>query len=153
MRAILPRKASTNTSQSELSFRRIGISCAAGYCLTQLSPQPTEPLLWTFPTLYISNKNLLCLICLTSKYFPQRIPPSKGARVMFRNTQSLLWTFPKLHISNKTLIYLICLTKKYFSQRIPPSKGARGDVKNFSILNPCYQRVKQSIKKNIKKRL
>ena len=111
-RAQLSRHASNPTSQSELSFRRIGISCAAGFCLTQLSPQPTEPLLWTFLTLYISNKTLLCLICLTNKYFPQRIPPLKGARGMFRNTQSLLWTSLILYISNKSLLCLICLKRK-----------------------------------------
>ena len=45
-----------------------------------------------------------------------------------------------------------------FNKQIPhrkhsPFEGGQGDVKNFSVLNPCYQRVKKNIKKKNKKRL
>ena len=45
-----------------------------------------------------------------------------------------------------------------FNKQIPhrkhsPFEGGKGDVKNFPILNPCYQRVKKSNKKKTKKRI
>ena len=43
--------------------------------------------------------------------------------------------------------------KPMSNKKHSPFEGGQGDVKNFSVLNPCYQRVKKNIKKKNKKRL
>ena len=45
------------------------------------------------------------------------------------------------------------LNKQTHNKKHSSFEGGLGGVKNFSILNPCYQRVKKNIKKNTKKRL
>ena len=44
------------------------------------------------------------------------------------------------------------LNKQIYNKRRSHFEGGQGDVKNFLILNPCYQRVKKNTQKKSKKR-
>ena len=50
---------------------------------------------------------------------------------------------------NTSMSYMF--NKQMYNRRCSPFEGGQGDVKNFPILNPCYQRVKKNMKKRQKK--
>ena len=45
------------------------------------------------------------------------------------------------------------LNKQTRNRKHSPFEGGQGGVKNFPILNPCYQHVKKNMKKKTKKRI